>query len=133
MAAATASRSPDRAMRSSRRRIGPSARPLERGRERREGHKLGAWVGRDGVRVLGTNAKALRGQPSARFQQESDRAAPNYPRGRLTLTLCPGYDTSPLQARLRMRYETWSRLSAAAALRLQRRPTSSGTVRSLAR
>src|SRR2546428_13712685 len=87
---------------------------------------------RDCVRVLGTNAKALRGQPSARFPQESDRLAPNYPRGRLTLTFCPGYDTFPLQ-RLRTRYETWSRLSVAAALRLQRRPTSSGTVRSVAR
>src|SRR5712664_4040652 len=67
------------------------------------------------------------------ISQESDRVAPNYPRGRLTLTLCPGYDTSPLQARLRTRYETWSRPSVAAALRLQRRPTSSGTVRSVAR
>src|SRR6267378_3084921 len=27
--------------------------------------------------------------------QESDRVAPDYPRGRLTLVLCPGYDAFP--------------------------------------
>src|SRR5207245_11250855 len=48
--------------------------------------------------TTGAPASALRSQrvlASARFPQESDRVAPNYRRGRLTLLLCPGYDTFP--------------------------------------
>jgi len=52
----------------------------------------------------------------ARFPQESDRGS-QLPAWTLDADAQPGYDTSPLQSRLHTRYETWSRLSAAAALR----------------